>query len=174
VAQKGTLVRNVTHGECPWLDLTGLPEGTVVYEYSGYTYGCISDNGIAVSNEPDSSPFYEVPADSVSWNAMPNVLELPKDPTRVVQLKQKLEEYRERFAQECKDGRPDFYIWDSICKIAVLRTLLQDESIDLNMVREKLVEEHGEAVSRLRIAFRVIADYCATGGANVFGGTGLK
>jgi hypothetical protein len=42
------LNRTVTQEECPWLD-ADLPEGTTVWSYTGYDYGVISPNGIAVT-----------------------------------------------------------------------------------------------------------------------------
>ncbi len=66
MARKGHLNRNLTQAECPWLK-KDLDKGKEVYEFNGYTYGCISDGGIAVSDNPDKNPFYEVPANSVSW-----------------------------------------------------------------------------------------------------------
>ena len=44
-----------------------IPIGKVVYEYVGYTYGCIS-SGVAVSDKPGQTPFYEVPIGSVDWD----------------------------------------------------------------------------------------------------------
>ncbi len=38
-----------------------LSGGQVVYEYTGYTYGCISPTGIAVTLVPDETPFFELP-----------------------------------------------------------------------------------------------------------------
>lgn len=39
--------------------------GDIVYAFYGVTYGCISDNGIAVTLVPDKHPFFEVPKDAV-------------------------------------------------------------------------------------------------------------
>lgn len=58
------LTRNVTVSECPWLD-NDIEEGTIVHRYKGYTYGCISDNGIAVTLKPDTLPCMELPIDSL-------------------------------------------------------------------------------------------------------------
>lgn len=99
-------------------------------------------------------------------------LTLPTDEVRVAQLRAKLEEYRGRLERDCRGDNPS-RAWDSICKIAVLETLLNNGRVDLSMVREKLAHEHGEAVGRLRVAFEVIADYCTTGGRNTSSGTGL-
>ena len=65
-AREGRLIRAVTEKECPWLS-KNLPQGKKVYEYSGYTYGCISSRGVAVSDKPDTTPFYEVPKDAAGW-----------------------------------------------------------------------------------------------------------
>jgi|TARA_Y100000310_G_C20548630_1_gene746886 hypothetical protein len=62
----GQLNRSVTTTECPWLD-GDLPEGKVVHRYDGVTYGCITESGVAVTDEPNQTPFYEVPRDSVTW-----------------------------------------------------------------------------------------------------------
>jgi len=40
-------------------------KGEVLYRYHGYTYGIISDNGVAVSEVFDLLPFFEVPLDAV-------------------------------------------------------------------------------------------------------------
>lgn len=46
--------------------------GTTVYRFHGYTYGCIGFGGIAVSLEPDTHPFFEVPADAVDPEQLPD------------------------------------------------------------------------------------------------------
>ena len=49
----------------PWMDDDNVvEEGETVYAYNGYTYGCIGD-GIAVSRQPDQTPFFELPRDAV-------------------------------------------------------------------------------------------------------------
>lgn len=60
---KFILTRTVTTKECNWLS-RGYSKGTVVFAYSGYTYGCISDNGTAVSLDGDV-PFFELPIDAL-------------------------------------------------------------------------------------------------------------
>jgi len=57
------LTRDVTPGECSWLHKT-FAEGIMVYAYSGCTYGCIAD-GIACTEVPGETPFFELPRDSV-------------------------------------------------------------------------------------------------------------
>lgn len=64
--KKGVLSRNVTKQECSWLD-NDLEKGKTVYAFKGYTYGCISPTGVAVSDEPDKIPFYEIPKDAITW-----------------------------------------------------------------------------------------------------------
>lgn len=63
---KGTILFDL-HDE--WND--GVKAGDVVYRFDGYTYGCISPGGIAVTMEPDKHPFFEVPAISVVWEGQP-------------------------------------------------------------------------------------------------------
>jgi len=36
-----------------------------VYKYSGCTYGCITDTGIAVTEVEGETPFFEVPKSAV-------------------------------------------------------------------------------------------------------------
>ncbi len=57
------VVRDVTKAECHWLAET-VPAGRVVHRYYGPTYGCIA-SGIAVTDEPDETPFYEMPLDAL-------------------------------------------------------------------------------------------------------------
>jgi hypothetical protein len=61
---KFKLNRDVSKNECSWLD-KDLNEGTIVYKYTQYTYGCISRNGIACSFEFNVNPFFELPIDSL-------------------------------------------------------------------------------------------------------------
>lgn len=51
-----------------WLDGEPSPEftpGMIVHEYKGATYGCITPAGVAVTLQPGTTPFYEVPRDAV-------------------------------------------------------------------------------------------------------------
>lgn len=59
-----SVARDVTPAECPWLDAT-IKAGTEVYQYHGYTYGCISHRGRAVTSTRDEGPFFELPADAL-------------------------------------------------------------------------------------------------------------
>lgn len=59
------VTRTVTTHECPWLTEAVL-EGTEVFEYRGADYGCINWlTGIAVTRQPHSAPFFEVPRNAV-------------------------------------------------------------------------------------------------------------
>jgi hypothetical protein len=57
--------RKITRKECPWLDKP-IAVGTLVFRYNGHTYGCISKNGIAVTENCDELPFFELPRDAVN------------------------------------------------------------------------------------------------------------
>lgn len=67
VIKRGHLKKDVTKGEYHWI-AKDLKKGKVVYKYYGQTYGCITGNGIAVSNKPGKNPFYEIPEESVKWD----------------------------------------------------------------------------------------------------------
>jgi hypothetical protein len=60
---KYVVTRDVTKAECPWLD-DEVKSGTQVHRFSGCTYGCISENGTAVTFDKDG-PFCELPDDSL-------------------------------------------------------------------------------------------------------------
>jgi hypothetical protein len=42
-----------------------IPKGTVLYEFTGVTYGCISPDGIACSVYEGENPFMEIPIDAL-------------------------------------------------------------------------------------------------------------
>ena len=58
------VTRDITRTECHWLD-NDVKAGTKVYEYCGCTYGCVTPNGTAVALNPDQTPFFELPSNSV-------------------------------------------------------------------------------------------------------------
>lgn len=58
------LARNVTVAECHWL-VRDFSEGEVLHRYLGFTYGCMSRNGIACSLTKEG-PFFEIPKDAVA------------------------------------------------------------------------------------------------------------
>lgn len=63
---KLVLTRTIDKSVQDWMgDDECYPEGTVVYLYTGRTYGCISSRGVAVSLDPYGDQFFEVPKDSV-------------------------------------------------------------------------------------------------------------
>ena len=64
------VTRDVTVEECPWLEKT-VYTGHYVWEYLNYTYGCITDTGIAVSEQHGRTPFYELPKDALSFKGEP-------------------------------------------------------------------------------------------------------
>ena len=57
---KYRLTRTVTQEECPWLDRT-YKEGEEVFKYTNYTYGCITQYGVACCDVEDETPFFELP-----------------------------------------------------------------------------------------------------------------
>lgn len=49
-----------------WLPHIFLP-GDILWEYNGCTYGCIDwEKGIAVSESPNKTPFFEFPLDALA------------------------------------------------------------------------------------------------------------
>ena len=42
-----------------------MKQGTIVYDYGGYTYGCISSKGEAFTMEDGKTPFFEIPRNAV-------------------------------------------------------------------------------------------------------------
>ena len=60
---KYKVIRKVTDKECSWLS-ENIKKGTIVYEYSGCTYGCIG-SGVAVTYIKDQTPFFELPVNSL-------------------------------------------------------------------------------------------------------------
>ena len=63
----GVLTELLSKAQYPYLD-NDLPEGTLVFEFIGETFGCISPAGLACSTEPNSYPFTEIPLGSVRWD----------------------------------------------------------------------------------------------------------
>lgn len=59
------MTRTVDKTEQPWMHDEVVSEGETVFEYGGYTYGCISEGGIAVTRTRGETPFFQVPADAV-------------------------------------------------------------------------------------------------------------
>lgn len=65
VGVKGTLKHSLLKEDYHWLSRDHKKD-EVVHRYTGYTYGCISDDGIAVTDD-NGKTFFEVPRDSVNW-----------------------------------------------------------------------------------------------------------
>jgi hypothetical protein len=99
-------------------------------------------------------------------------LKLAKNSKRRAALKRKLTEYKKRIAK----AKKKIYVIDAKHKAALLEALLNDGSIDIDNFRESLNDSLQEEFSYTDFerAVFVITDYCDTGGANVWGGTGLK
>lgn len=58
-----TVTRCVTPIECWWLEKT-VPVGTIVYRYTGPTYGAVRE--LAVTLDPNGgTPFFELPYNAV-------------------------------------------------------------------------------------------------------------
>lgn len=100
------------------------------------------------------------------------VILLSHDKQRVELLKKKLEEYRTR----SNPFAPPESQMDNLMKIDVLGLLLTEGRVDTWDFSRKLAERYGTSYDPRAYgnACAVIEDYCKTGGANTFGGTGLK
>ena len=61
--RKCVITRDVSLDECDWLSAP-LKAGDIVWTFYGVTYGCIGPGGTAMSREPNTSPFFEVPNDA--------------------------------------------------------------------------------------------------------------
>lgn len=63
--KEGVTIRDITNEECHWITNT-IPMGTIVKEYMDCTYGCVSEEGVAVVL-PDTDYFIEIPLNAVRW-----------------------------------------------------------------------------------------------------------
>ena len=61
---KVKIIQNMATKDYPWLH-RDLKEGEEFYVYKGSTYGCISKNGIALTEKLDINPYFEVPKEFV-------------------------------------------------------------------------------------------------------------
>lgn len=64
IMKKFKLTRNVTLNECDWLN-RDYKKGEIVFEYPLYTYGTVSNKGVACSEKDSESPFFELPIDAL-------------------------------------------------------------------------------------------------------------
>jgi len=88
------------------------------------------------------------------------------------QLERKLIEYRARL----DFLKPPESQMDTICKIAVLEKLLDDNGVITHALSQELFQKYGELFNPTLFdnACNTIIDYCDTGGQNIWGGTGLE
>lgn len=45
-----------------------ISTGNRVYEYVYYTYGVVTNKGIAVTEEPNKHPFFEIKRTDIEWD----------------------------------------------------------------------------------------------------------
>ncbi|MBU2638976.1 MAG: hypothetical protein KJ955_08440 [Nanoarchaeota archaeon] len=110
-------------------------------------------------------------------------IELPQDRALRGCLERKLGEYRQRmqeatasadFQSPEQAGKRKIKYMDSLYKSLLLETLLTDGRVDVEAAREQLGKVEGKVDEYyFTTAVTVIADYCATGGSNCWGGTGI-
>ena len=65
------LIRDVLQSECSWL-ARDYTKGEELFQYYGATYGCITPDGVAVTEQPDQTPFFEMPLDAFDYRSNPN------------------------------------------------------------------------------------------------------
>ncbi len=63
---KVKLIQNMKVTDYKWLH-RDLSVGEEFFIYKEVTYGCISRNGIAVTEELNKNPFFEIPKDLVEF-----------------------------------------------------------------------------------------------------------
>lgn len=64
LGKKFKVIREITIKECCWLE-NNILKDTIIYIYDGYTYGCITHTGVAVTVNYNELPFFEVPKDAI-------------------------------------------------------------------------------------------------------------
>lgn len=113
-------------------------------------------------------------------------IEFPKDIEIVAKLQKKLREYRERLQSLDKDQTVsgtsippeeiDHWKKDTNNKILILGKLLLEGEVDGGKLAQELSEKDPDAFDSKSFHNNLdtIADYAATGGRNIGGGTGLK
>ena len=65
-SERGVINKDVKMKDFPFLKKS-LKKGQVVYRFQGPNFGAITE-GKAVTDEPGSTHFYEIPADVVDWD----------------------------------------------------------------------------------------------------------
>ena len=107
------------------------------------------------------------------------VIELPQDEAKIARLDQKLIEYLGRIRKLRKENpyQPpeDPMFRDAEYKITILGSLLKKGSVNARDISRELNQKfNGFDKARFENAYKVINDYCKTGGEHARGGTGLK
>ena len=101
---------------------------------------------------------------------------LPQDQSTRKALEDKLKEYKGRIEEKYSHLDPESMsaVTSSGYKIAVLEELFKKGEVDCLKFSLELKEREGffNSIKYDKAVF-VINDYCATGGSNVFGGTGF-
>lgn len=64
---KGTINQNVPRIHPDNYTDRDLKIGDTVYLFTGYTYGCISPDAVAISFNLDSNPFFQIDEKWVDW-----------------------------------------------------------------------------------------------------------
>lgn len=110
-------------------------------------------------------------------------IELPEDPKEfeviVKRLQNKLEDYKSRLKQQEETKEPAYKIADTKLKIYVSEEILtmgtRFNAYDLSLKLSKSFKKEGREFDLLAFdsAYKVIKDYCETGGENVVWGTGF-
>jgi len=70
MAQEGIILRELKEGtdSSDNYSTQKKKKGDKVYRFSGVIYGCISEEGVAVTDNIEGGfPFYEIPKNAVSW-----------------------------------------------------------------------------------------------------------
>lgn len=107
-------------------------------------------------------------------------IELPQDAQLRKKLEKKLEEYKWRMGasrindaykapEQMESAMITYY--DSLYKTTLLEKILADGEVDVQVLEKGFEKLDG---GLFRNAVAVINDYCTTGGARCFDGTGLK
>jgi len=129
----------------------------------------------------------DFPKESPKPPENPNVLHMPQDPIGDIakRLLKKSLEYRarlEKWTNEGKEARDEYkrthfpkidpYL-DSLYKLLIAERLLDDDSADLNQIREEIVEKEGSLEElEFENAWRMIKKHI-NGEGGIIGGTGF-
>lgn len=67
--RRAVVVRDVAKDEPHNYLHRDVAAGEVFYDFIWNTYGCVSDFGVALSEQPGEHPFFEFPANAIQWAA---------------------------------------------------------------------------------------------------------